>query len=294
MKFHDCRLMWKYWANQLKIKGGAQEATEKIIKDFTKTLYPKNRQLYANSVAALAGQLDWIKNSRPYYDLYPSVIEAFAKVDLDKITTDMVKLPLPGIMIRLPIGHEYKTIKSILVTESITKLNTRFWIIYVDDAGSTPAQTSISMYPPESTIMEHIKYGREHPYCDDKDVSVETQEIATKIVTTICLIKGNPDIIEPEPLEADRAEWLRTHDENFLKIAAKKGKRAWSIGKNIQVAPGFRRPHFGIRWMGHGVNKDPVLRPIKGCLVMRQKLTEIPTGWLGEDDGQGIKEESRT
>lgn len=285
MRFHDIKPAWKILADKTKkLKGGPKEVTEQIIRKLSKNLLYNNPTLYFHTICELNAQLKWLQDSRPYYDLYPSVIEAFAKVDLDKISVGMVKLPLPGIMIRLPVGHEYKTIRAILAHETVNAKGERFWIIQVNDGVMTsPASTFLTMQPPESTIMQHIQEGIAHPYCDDSDVNRETQEIATRIVTTVCLIKGNPDIIEPEPLEADRAEWLRTHNEDFLKIAAKKGKRAWSIGKHIEVAPGFRRPHFGIRWMGHGVNKDPVLRPIKGCLVMRQKLTEIPTGWLGED-----------
>ena len=48
-----------------------------------------------NTLAQLDIERRWVADDRPYYDLYPSVAEAFLKVDLNKITCGMLRLPIP-------------------------------------------------------------------------------------------------------------------------------------------------------------------------------------------------------
>jgi hypothetical protein len=51
---------------------------------------------------------------------------------------------------------------------------------------------------------------------------------------------------------------------------------------SCENSPHWRARHMRIYWMGHGEDKKPVLRPVRGCIVNRKKITEIPTGY--EDD----------
>lgn len=107
-----------------------------------------------------------------------------------------------------------------------------------------------------------------------------------RLLCALCLLNDNPDLIEPEPLEKDREKWEATHDLSLIERAHRKDKKVWNVGRHIETAPGFRRPHFAVRWMGRGPNveKKPVLRPIKGCLVRRGALLEIPTGYLDDEE----------
>jgi hypothetical protein len=129
------------------------------------------------------------------------------------------------------------------------------------------------------SVEELLSRGRDLGETVDEDAVAN----AVRLVVAICLLKDNPDLIEPEPLEADRAKWEATHDPNLLEKAARRGNRRWSVGKHIDVAPGFRCPHFAIRWCGKG-GTDPQLRPIKGCLVRRKQIEDVPTGYLDELD----------
>ena len=100
-----------------------------------------------------------------------------------------------------------------------------------------------------------------------------------RMVCTVCLLADNPDLITPDVLARDRAAFDRTRDQKYIDRAVRIGKRGWLVGAKTEVDPHFRRPHFAFRWTGKGrVELDLV--PVKGCIVKRQKVTDVPTGFL--------------
>lgn len=301
MKWHDYHVTWKPLAERMGIKGGADGAIQQVVK---KIMRRSGKNAAApNSCIHLIGEHDWIKDGRPYYDLYPTIVPAFTKVDLTGIKCEFVKLPVPRLLIRLAEGSDPK-IKTILVVQR----NDPIHMVGSHQAGGPAILIAIQdgtifrekdklidgmmihtinavRLIPGQTIIERLKYGWTHPYADDTDVDSEMVERAFQIAITICLLGDNPDLIEPLPLEADFAKYENADVETRLKLldkARRRGKTAWAVGRCIEVAPGFRSPHFAIRWMGHGWPKTPVVRPVKGCIVRRSKLTEIPTGYLDD------------
>lgn len=257
---------------------------------------------YNNTLGQLYAEARWLAAKRPFYDVYPSVAEAFMKVDLAKIRLDQINLPLEDLMIRFQVGHELQAspnmlVKSILVSKSEALQDryakgTRGLLVSIND-GSVLKSAGVGVcFVTHSviglvlhqgvTVEEGLARGRVvgvTQLASDPTDQVGVDNVL-RLIVALCLLKDNPDLIEPEPIEADRTKWEATHDPKLLEKAARRGLRRWSVGKRITVAPGFRRPHFAIRWMGHGEPKEPVLRPIKGCLVRRQRVTEIPTGYL--------------
>jgi hypothetical protein len=242
-----------------------------------------------NQLVQLQSEHDWVEARRPYYNIYPSVAEAFTKVDLSKVDCSMIKLPVQDLMIRFQVGRELyasKTtkVRSILVRENVTIYEKRGWLAAINTgvmSGEIPVHTVVGCrMQAGTTIADHLQKGRAMPLTDDT-IDTEAVDNVFRLVATLCLLKDNPEIIEPIPLEADRAKWDRNHDPALIDKAARRGNRGWSVGAHIDVAPGFRRPHFAIRWCGPG-GRDPQVRPIKGCLVHRQKITEVPTGHLDD------------
>lgn len=289
MSWYDHPLFWKSAAK----KEGAipnEDYVQDLIQRFLRIKEVGTGGV--NTAAQVSAEVAWTKNDRPYYDLYPSVVEAFTKVDLNKINCEDVKLPLEQLMIRMKVGHELQAsprtrVRSILVSVHPSRTKNHFGLLVSINDGTT-MYDGINIHTvnavnliPGTSVMEHLINGRENRYCDDP-VDDEAVDTVYKLVVALCLLKDNPDLIEPEPLEADKLKWEATHDPKLIEKAAKRGKRAWAVGKRIEVAPGFRRPHFAIRWMGKGGN-DPRLRPIKGCLVNRRRIEEVPTDWLGPE-----------
>lgn len=242
--------------------------------------------------AVLKTEAKWIADGRPYYDLYPSCVEAFCKVNLSKVTCDSIELPIPRLMIRFAEGHE-----AVCKSGKITTI----FAARCRDSRSDGRGLMIAVY---HGMVENYRRGKIHipvvgltplqpgvpldavPGYSENDTVLDYSMAALRVVTTICLLRGNPDIIQPEPLRDDQAKYEAAVDEatrqRLLDKAKRRGKVAFSVGKHVVAAPGFRCPHFAVRWMGHGEPKTPVVRPIKGCIVMRKQIEEVPTGYLDD------------
>ena len=110
--------------------------------------------------------------------------------------------------------------------------------------------------------------------------------LATRIALTVLMLADDPDVITPDVLAADQNRYDNETDDGWKMRAKERAKQkgvfGWSIGKNIQVAPHIRRPHWAVRWTGPG-KKIPQIRPIKGCKVNWDKLTKVPTGHMLPD-----------
>lgn len=315
MAWHDHPLLWKATAKALDLKGKPEQAIPLICESIARPgRFGGNVALQLNTLADLRSELHWIEADRPYYDLYPSVAEAFTKVNLAGLKCEQVSLPLPNLLIRLKIGHELKAgrsrIRSIFVSqtkgvipfirreeglfgptgpEAHTEVGMGLMVRFDDGSIKMEAHQrfpihtlSCVTFKEGHSIEDRLTSGRLNPYiADDKSIDYDAIETAFRIVCAICLLKDNPDLIEPMPLDADKAKWEETHDWKLIEKAERRGKRGWAVGRHIEVAPGFRRPHFAIRWCGKG-RTDPRLRPIKGCLVRRRVIEEVPTGYLDE------------
>ena len=61
------------------------------------------RQRSAQFLAQLINERDWEKGKRPYYNVFPSIIPMLTRLNLD-LDSDLIRLPLPALCIRLPKG----------------------------------------------------------------------------------------------------------------------------------------------------------------------------------------------
>lgn len=291
MQWHDYPTALSGWGRLAGAKGSAGEIFKTVVTKFASTF---NSVAGPNTVAQLRAEWEWTEDKRPYYNMWPSVVRPFTKIDLSKVKCTDIHLPLDALLIRLPKGHELNGARSIFVKEipaSRNELGTQAFLLSintgdVEDRCQIPVHTInvISCIEGQS-VADRLTVGRENPYCED-EIDHEMVDLCFKLVAAICLLGDNPDLIEQAPLEADRKRWEATHDLNLIQKAEKRGKREWNVGSFIEVAPGFRNPHFAIRWMGRGVHveKKPFVRPIKGCLVKRQAIEDVPTGWLDDEE----------
>lgn len=287
--WHDHAYFWKALARSRRLTGEPEACIESLMRHFTNLGI--NGVVLNNTNCQLRAELRWTKDKRPFYEVYPSVTEAFINIDLGKIKPSHVVLPLKDLMIRFRVGNEFqasptKKVQTVLVSDTVAKNGGRGLLLSINDGSvatvngvDVPVHTVRGIVMDDDLSMEELLLRGRDVLLDGDNVDEEAIVNVVRLVSALCLLKDNPDLIEQEPLEADRAKWEATHDPKYLEKAANRGTRRWSVGKHIDVAPGFRRPHFSIRWCGKG-GTDPQLRPIKGCLVRRQKIEEIPTGYL--------------
>ena len=259
----------------------------------------------------------WKLDRRPYYDLYPSVIEAFARTKFD-IPISSIKSPMPAVLIRLPYGngltYNDRELRTLMIwderlqhLQNIAELRALGEHAQADKAAKTQP-TNTLMLQPDYGEHHKNKYGHRVSHVQVFQLRRDSDQLLTewladikdplaagmqseanteqarrlfRIMTALCLLGDNPDLIEPLVLDKDRELFERTQDPALVEKAVGKGKRGWAVGARLSAAAGFRRPHFGYRWTGPG-KTIPKLVPIKGCIVRRQKLEEIPTGYLDD------------
>lgn len=295
MQWHDHRLCWPTFA---KANGASLDNPYKAVVRTIASLKREALPGWQNTAAQLLNEAYWLDAGRPYYNLYPSVASSFFKIDLKEIKCRDISLPLEDLLIRLPVGKELQLsnrtkARSIMVGGGNDNKG-RAWIFTIDDGGSMsspfgdlPIHHVLGVrMDDDRSIDDHLQIGRNKPYAPQHDTDQEASENAVRLVVALCLLKDDPDFIRAEPLEADRAKWEATHDPKYIEKAIRRGKRGWAVGADIQVAPGYRRAHFAIRWCGQG-RTDARLRPIKSCIVHRKIVEELPTGYAGFEPGEG-------
>jgi hypothetical protein len=199
----------------------------------------------------------WVMEKRPYYKVYPGIMEHLMKVKLDIKLGDL-NLKRRAWALFLPEGHG----SALVLTDP------KCFGMTVQ----TPEMDCASiLLPPskERKISEMLQW-------DDRFSPVLQLAIA------VVMLEEDKSIIEPEVLSKDRDAYIAadTARQAFLVDRAKRrGVLGWSVGRHVEVMPHFRRPHFAIRWTCKG-RTTPVLTAIKGSIIHREIVERIPTDTL--------------
>lgn len=219
-----------------------------------------------------------------------------------KCSLNDLKLPRKTILIRFAVGHEVRMpsrkygIRSILAaylpadgqkTEGITVVTTS------DDDKKDPSSRCFWITELDRPLDEICKEMEDKEartlFPEERDL-IEEQAItisdSLKAAISLMLMSKDKDFIRPDVLTADRAEFDRTDDQRLIEKAKKRGVNGFRVGEAFEAIPHIRRPHFGLRWTGEGKKIQKIV-PIKGSLVHRQKIVEVPTGhfvdWIEEE-----------
>ncbi len=240
----------------------------------------------------------WYQDGRPYYSIYPSIIESLVRLRLDVDCGSIPDLPVPVLAVRFAKGHELPDvgqlrIRSILLTMATTETNVRCLAMYADvgnrksNEEGTEFPLSVGTIiglPPNTTLEESIQEAIRAAVQATPSHPVETSTdryTLIKLACTLCLLGNDPEIIEPDVLAKDREKWERTRDPAIVERAVRRGKRGWLVGARIEVIPHVRRPHMALRWTGPG-GAVPKIVPVKGSIVHREKIEKLPTGRMDE------------
>ena len=118
---------------------------------------------------------------------------------------------------------------------------------------------------------------------DENDIWLPDALVANcvRLCCTLCLLDEDPEVISPDVFFDDRRDYEETGGEKYVEKARRRGKVGWDIGRRIEKLPHYRRPHMALVWTGKGRKIRKVV-PRKGSIVHRDKVEEIPSGFLGE------------
>jgi hypothetical protein len=202
----------------------------------------------------------WHAGRRPYYLVYPAIADALVSANYNGVSLAGLRIPCQPVELRLakPI-------------EGVSAL-----LVYVGD-------TAVPYY-------FFVKKDGNDFFCTGGHGDISDSPL-NQLVIGVALLAQDTDWLVPEPLAKDLRKYEESGDARLIQRAHNRGKICFSLGKAVEKAAHIRRPHFAVRWMrpnnarkyiGHkatGKELLPVLRPIKGSVVQRERVKQVPTGW---------------
>jgi hypothetical protein len=230
-----------------------------------------------------------------------------------------ISFPTRNILLRFAGGHEPLGLKTALLrVPSSQKISTRLAFHEsrarpLHALSATPLggviQRSCSplawlwMYTPsgdirDETVSDTVPVGftdgfSDALFPDEKPEGARSKDesnFLVRLLAFIGLLARGTDLITPAILSADREEYDSTTDEarkRWLEDrAARRMGRGFDIGRSLEIeraaSPHWRSPHLALFHTGPGRN-TPVLKLRSGCVVIPRNMSDVPTGFLGEE-----------
>lgn len=302
MKFHEWQTLYEFAGEDGKRLGLAayyNEARGMVL----------SRQLDIESACIVATEYEWYGLSRPYFKVWPAVMKALLNVSLDVKLNSFSSDAPRSIAIRFCDGSEPLVAGRRMCSMIIGRIDSNS-VVFIGcrSISCNPRRDEevIQSYQAfnirtggDLTIQElldlkasskEINYIRSCKHVsgtvEGSPVSLELSRAMIRCSAAIMLLANDPSIITPDVLSKDAERYARETDEDWKRRAEERAKRrgkvGWNIGAEYEVCPHYRRPHFGIRHTGKG-RTTPRIVPIKGAVVHRSKLTEVPTGYILPD-----------
>ena len=306
MKFHDYPLMGSAFRDNLVRRNPELAEKAKTLKQFygeTLSMIAQHPKIGAVEIATMV-EASWLGLRRPYYSVWPHVVHGLSTVPLT-LDASKLRLPIDTLCVRFAEADtptfEGSPLRSVLAqfTDNPRTLQMEadeacgFWSISADVGehfvGEKGPEAGLSLPHPMTFNMflrKGVEFEKLLAEVDDAADYTPGQRAALKfavrIVAGCCLLASDPDIVVPDVLAADRQRYDETGDLKYVEKAQRRGKVGWNVGARLEVDPHYRRAHLGLRWCGKG-RTEPRIVPIAGCLVKRQKLKEVPTGYLDDE-----------
>lgn len=235
---------------------------------------------------------NWERARRPYYNLWPSIVPMLIRLDLT-VDSALIRGPLPALAIRFPMDRDQEllsfrwkdaqmAIRSMLLgqIESEQKISVFMDIGEVIEGSNMPVYT-YQNFPcrPGLSVEESL-----HALPREKSANVGVQvpqsfiQQCVRVCCTLCLLENDPEVISPDVLADDRGKYEETSDPKYVEKAHRRGKVGWNLGKYIEVAPHYRRPHLAMVWTGPGRSIAKIV-PRRGSVVHRSIIEKMPTGF---------------
>lgn len=245
----------------------------------------------------LVAEREWFSNCRPYYKVFPSIIETLLKIKLDTKAGFIPNPPYLTMALRFPqnnclgLASLFFSISHQAIAEEYKHSQEDRGLLicglhWGEGRLSKRQAGAIVLRSDEAIEAAFERYSAHNSVSNDNENGLEMFRKWLRCVITVCLLAHDPSIIQPDVLMNCRNRFdLSTDPEERQRLidkARRRGVVGWRIGESYETIPHFRRPHFALRWTekGHAV---PKIVPVKGAVVHRQKLTEVPTGYLTPD-----------
>lgn len=225
----------------------------------------------------------WYQERRPYYRIYPGVLETILKLNMDKVL-QMNNMEFPFGLNTLEI--EFPEICwdiwgfHACVVRALDDTYYGVTVAYMDDG--------YGFFPLNRKTFKNNR--------DKEDPRVR---LLGRILFGILAIGDDPEIVKPIILQADKRKYEETKDPKYIDKARRRGVIGFDLGPDIPTQEevqkmiaenelaeqqGRKRPHkrcayLGWRWVGHKGAQKLKLTWIKEAFINKDLLTAIPQGF---------------
>lgn len=237
----------------------------------------------ASELNLIRTEIAWTGKRKPFFNIHEPVVRSIKNTSLSikpgTIPTSVVH-ELGIICVKFPIG----------ISEPLLSGVENFLIAFSD---ATYHHKTGAMIPGGSVAFTyHTKTSVHSSVCilnqnfeeaelildtvGETDFELKQRQLISRIGLGVMLLAADPEFIKPVLLKCDHGRNIDL--EKLKKRAHQRGLIGYEIGADMEVSPHFRRPHFAIRWTGKG-SEIPKLVPVKGAIIHKSKMQEIPTGY---------------
>ncbi len=243
----------------------------------------------------LQNERDWEQQRRPYYNVWPSILPMLTRLNLD-LDSALIQLPMPALCVRLPkqqnpLSFDWQGqtfhIRCMLVGDMADGQAISVLIdigeIMNNGAFDMPIYSYSNFPRQEGLTVEQSLDGLEKKEFAEVGVQVPHDLITdcVRLCCSLCLLENDPSVIEPDVLSKDRSRYESSGDQKYIDKAHRRGKVGWNVGRRMEVAPHYRRPHMALVWTGTG-RTVPKVVPRRGSVVHREKVEKVPSGFGGQ------------
>ncbi len=259
-------------------------------------------------------EIGWLRVGRPFYNVHPIAIELCQKTSLNMKWGDLA-FPTRYLLLRFPAGFEpfgmksallrvpssgkhvnevemhsarmpvARILKSVPLGGVVSNMRTAegMWLYDKPDirdvvVGETVAAAASPTFDP--TLCHET-------WASDSNGAID---FLTKLVAFIGLLARGTDLITPAILSQDREEYDSTTDDarrRWLEDrAARRQGRGFDVGRSLEIerasSPHWRCPHLALFHTGPG-RTTPVLKVRSGCVVIPKDMSNVPTGYMGQE-----------
>lgn len=243
---------------------------------------------------------DWYESGRPYYKLWPSIMPAFLRIPFT-VPNSAISLPgsITSIVIRLSEKNQNDVpgLQTLLISVTRRDAGTQFTVfVHATEHKNDWMQFSGILLRNGETIEDSLDQWNHPPSlrkengeliswaCSEN--AIKTDEyllMCFRIGIALCLLAGDPSIIQPDVLSKDRDRFDSSTDpverQRLVDKARKRGIVGFRVGEQYESIPHYRRPHPALFHTGKG-RTVPRIVFRSGCVVHRDKMTKVPTGYI--------------
>lgn len=258
------------------------------------------KQKQGHRALTLMVEQRWWEYERPYYNLWPSVLEMIRDVALD-VPMRCLKLPYPAMAVCFPEDTK-EGLSSFLV--SVNKGVSREFLVSITANVIVDGQTLVvwrwgQLDGDEPFVV--FANCREKPKEWKREGGSEiSEEQESRILEMVChvfcgvaILANDPTIVQPIVLNRDLLKYNNSDEatKKYLEDrAARINGRGFGVGEGLEnelkstsVSPHVRKPHMALFWTGKG-RTIPVLQLRRGAFIHPAEATEVPTGYMDREE----------